>query len=511
MRRALATAALLASCGSRTGLHPPATDAATTTVDAPRSPPRCSVGLPPPVPDPREAVEGALCRFDGSGPRPDSVMLAVIEGDELQGVDGRGNVRTLHRFGAALPFVAAVSRPALVARGDHLAAAVAWVEQPVARGSRVQVERVVVRRDGSVLHRSATTLPYEAWGNDLRIRGNDCGVFAWGWQFGAARATFVATADGREWGPREGYLPFADPDGEGVFAAFAPAPGSERLGWFDPRTSRHTPARYESLRARTGYVAVGSDVAYAEADADGSVALERPGGAVERYATEFLRGVTDARIVASSPNGWVFVPGRFPDGVTLNVRTGERRHIVFELPDGLRVLGGVAPPAGYDRVAVTTSGELLLGLRDRSLGRVYRSRSGGFWSELSPPVGEASALDAVERNGTVLAWTTGLGLLRSDWDPAPPGVRRLDGRSVFVARGDGGEALPGAALDAYARRHRLSADGGCISYWTADGVATVRVATGATRGFRVRTATPRWGRVATWAGGDDASVPNVAE
>ncbi len=506
MRRAPLAIALLslAACGARTGLSLP---------DA--SLPDASAACRTVTPDPRESAGGALCRFDGTSPRADAITLAAIEGDALYGVDGRGAVRRLYRFGEALPYArSSPARSVIVARGDYVAAALAWVELPVTRGSRVTVERVLARRDGAVLYGARDTLPYDPSGGDLRVRGNACGVFAWGWQFGSRRQMVVATAEGARVGPTDAYLPYGDPDDDGVLAAITPAPGSERIGWFDLRTTSFTPARYEAERLRTGVVAMGSDLAYGTA---GSVTLERPRGAVERFESEWLRGLDVTSIAASSPDGWVLARGRGADHVAVNVRSGGRRHLVFALPDGLRrvTTPGFDPgPGDLTGVSITGEGELLLGLRDASLGRMHRSRDGSSWAGLEPPFGQASAVSAVERNGTVIAWTTGLGFLRSDWAPAPPGVTRYDGRNVFASRGAGQRLAP-AALDWRGERHHLSSDGGCVSYWTERGLATVRVAGGAPREF-VLSSTPvgdvlRQSRAMTWALGDDVAVPNVSD
>ncbi|MBK6534083.1 MAG: hypothetical protein IPF99_32280 [Deltaproteobacteria bacterium] len=83
----------------------------------------------------------------------------------------------------------------------------------------------------------------------------------------------------------------------------------------------------------------------------------RPGGAVQRFPSEHLRGVQEAHIAATARNGWVFALGRGGDHAVINVRSGERRDIAFAVPQGMRRvhLPGVerGPDDAWD-ISITT-------------------------------------------------------------------------------------------------------------------------------------------------------------
>ncbi|MFO0648739.1 MAG: hypothetical protein U0326_21030 [Polyangiales bacterium] len=517
----LSLAFALCACGARTGLDAPPD--ASAPVDAPvvvDAPSTCRLGVTPPVRDRRETESSALCRFDGRGPRPDALSLVALEGDTLYGVDGRGRSHALHRLGQGLGYaMASPTHSVVTARGEFFAAAVAWVELPVTAASRVTVELALVRRDATLLSTSRYTLPYDASGNDLRIAGNACGVFAFGWTFGARRQMAWLTALGAAVGPIEGRIPYADPDDTATLATQVRASptGAERVEWFDLDARSFAPARYESEPLRTGIRTLGADLVYATPWVDGSITVERPRGVVERFTTDVLRGVSATSIAASSTNGWMLMTGRGADHVAVNVRTGERNVYTLRIPEGLRRITTPAFRPGTNDltgVAIASDGELLLGLRDASVGRLYRSIDGAHWIPGDPPLGEVWALDVAERDGTVIGWTTGLGFIPSDWAPAPAGMARLERRNVFVTRGTS-QRLAQAALDWRGARHHLSADGGCVSYWSASGLMTVLAATARPREHALSpvAVTPvlRQSRAMSWAFGDDFAVPNVSD
>lgn len=506
--------ALLAACGGRTGLSTPdagggtALDGAGAAGDAAVAPLRCSVGVQPSARDPREVVDGALCRFDGRATRPGAIVLAAIEGDALYGIDGRGAVRRLHRFAEGLPFAAEPGRAVLTARGEYIAGAMMWIESLASGRGRVAFERVLARRDGAVLHRALEVLPYFTGGNELSVHGNECGVFAWGWGAGLRQRMDLATPDGALIEPVEGYLLRADPDGDGVLAV-TEVGGPDRVWWLDPRARSFTPASYESGRFRSSLHSLGADLVYATGWLDGTVTLERPGGAVQRFPSEQLRGVDEARITATARNGWVFAPGRGGDHAVINVRSGERRRVAFAVPPGMRRvhLPGAEPgPDDPWGISITTEGDLLLALRDNTFGRVHRSRDGSSWSAYEPAFGDVSSVRVMEHNGTVLAFAFGLRGNPTDWwRPLEGAARRYDGRNAFVTRGEG-RSLPRSPRTLEGETYHLSDDGGCLAYWTASGPAALRVTAGSPREFVLDAAAtePRLARAMTWALGDGA-------
>ncbi len=475
--------------------------------------------MTPPPNDRRETENNALCRFDGSGPHPDSFSLAAIEGDTLYVIDGRGRSHSIYTFGLRLGFaMASPTHSVVTARGEFFAAAVAWVERPVTRASRVTVELVTFRRDATFIATSRYTLPYDASGNALRIAGNECGVFVFGWSFGSRRQ-MAWLAPGGIVGPIEGRIPLADPDDTATLATQVRASptGGERVEWFDLEARSFVPARYESEPLRSGIRTLGADLVYPTPWVDGSISVERPHGVVERTSTDILRGVSATSIVASSTNGWMLMTGRGADHVAVNVRTGEQNAYTLRIPDGLRrITTPTFRPGTNDLtgVAIASDGELLLGLRDDAVGHLYRSIDGGHWIPYEPPLGDAWALDVAERDGTVIGWTTGLGLIPSDWAPAPAGVSRVERRSVFVTRGTS-QRLASASLDWRGARHHLSADGGCVSYWSETRLVTLLAVPSRPREHALSpvTVTPvlRQSRAMSWAFGDDFAVPNVSD
>lgn len=510
----------LAACGGRTALSTP--DAGGWTVPdaagadaATVAPLRCTLGVQPSAPDPRELAQGALCRFDGTATRPGAIVLAAIDGDALYGIDARGVARMVHRFAEGLPFAAEPGRAVLTARGEHIAGAMTWIETPASGGGRVAFERVLARRDGVVLHRALEVLPYFAGGNELRVQGNECGVFAWGWGSGLRKRMDLATADGALIEPQEAYLPRADPDGDGVLAVSDVTGGRERVWWLDPRALTFTPTQYESGRFRSSLHSLGSDLVYATGWLVGTVTLERPGGAVQRFPSEHLRGVQEAHIAATARNGWVFALGRGGDHAVINVRSGERRDIAFAVPQGMRRvhLPGVerGPDDAWD-ISITTGGELVMALRDNTFGRVHRSRDGSTWSAYEPAFGDVESVRVMEHNGTVLAFALGLRRIPTDWWRPLGGATRYDGRNVFVARGEG-RPLPRSSRTWEGEPYHLSDDGGCLAYWTASGPAALRVAAGSSREFVLGAATtePRLVRAMTWALGDGAVLTATPE
>ncbi len=207
--------------------------------------------MTPPPHDRRETENNALCRFDGSGPHPDSFSLAAIEGDTLYVIDGRGRSHSIYTFGLRLGFaMASPTHSVVTARGEFFAAAVAWVERPVTRASRVTVELVTFRRDATFIATSRYTLPYDASGNELRIAGNECGVFVFGWTFGSRRQ-MAWLAPGGIVGPIEGRIPLADPDDTATLATQVRASptGGERVEWFDLEARSFVP--HDMSRSRS--------------------------------------------------------------------------------------------------------------------------------------------------------------------------------------------------------------------------------------------------------------------
>lgn len=155
--------ALLAACsGGRTALSTPdagdwtvpdAAGANATTV----APLRCTLGVQPSAPDPRELAQGALCRFDGTATRPGAIVLAAIDGDALYGIDARGVARMVHRFAEGLPFAAEPGRAVLTAHGEHIAGAMTSIETPP-------------RREGGAWPSSGCSRGATAWCSTARWR-----------------------------------------------------------------------------------------------------------------------------------------------------------------------------------------------------------------------------------------------------------------------------------------------------------------------------------------------------
>lgn len=403
-----------------------------------------------------ERPMGAACAFDGGS----TFGVFVASGGRLYGIDQTGTATTLFEFGKDWPFDAAPASTQVVeSRGGYVAAAVAATRKGQQNPTAAVVELVLMDASGNVLFHSTRTLAYQGF-LDLRLFGDEHGVFAFSTQTAAENELELVGANGEHYGPLTNALPIADPDASGRIAVLR----DQKHYWLDPCDGSFELVRAELSPEYTSVGVVGSKLTWVNPPSPGAV-LESPDGAQNLP----LPISPKASLFSTHPSGWQLVSSSFSlwSYASANVATGSVQAFDVTLPADLHRFGsfGTGIP-GFDNstgeLGQTSDGSIVLGLRDASVGRLYTSIDGLTWSGLGFPVGKVWKLVALERAGTFLIAGTPLGFTSDDWAPAPAGIDRIDYQQMQLVRATEGvvlvQATPGTG---FTRSYSLSADGGC--------------------------------------------------
>jgi hypothetical protein len=410
----------------------------------------------PAAPPPERAV-GDACAFAGDR----RLGVAAVTGSRLYGIDGAGTIVSLFEFGTDVPFEPGVPTTEVVeSRGDYLAAALAFTPQGVQNPTEVYVELVVLDGASDVVFHEGRITDYKNTVN-VTIHGNASGVFAFEVSTALGRSATVSGPAGERYGPFADLRVAADPEPDGVLAVRQ----ETDFAWLDPCDGTIRPAQVEALSAYTDVHSAQSALLYVDAEAPAAT-LETSTAAMPQA----LPLVPPVTLALSHPIGWILAKeqGSAMMFGAANPRTGQEQAVSIQIPAGLKRFGST-PRFDFgatDELALTSNGQLLLGLRDAAVGRMYRTTSGSDWEPIGEPVGEVHRLEAIERAGTYLVRGTSLGQLTSDWAPAPPGVARRDYQQMQLVRPESGifvmlyQAQPGTGFN---RAYELSADGGCVA------------------------------------------------
>ncbi|MBI5536338.1 MAG: hypothetical protein HY898_26695 [Deltaproteobacteria bacterium] len=433
---------------------------------------------------------GAACSFEGNG----ALGIAVASGSRLYGIDGAGNVMTYFTFGQNWPFEPGNPIHEVVeSRGGYLGAAVAVTPKGDPNPTQAAIEYVVTNWAGEVKYHAQRTVPY-ASSIDLRIHGNEQGIFAFGLTTAGTEELAIVGVKGEVGGPWAGMLPISDPDASGRIAVLR----DQQRFWFDPCSNTLVSIlagqldSYTSVEAQ-GPVLLWVDPKHAQAVLEtADIASKAPFG-IPAPVSLFRSHPSHWELAASEASIWTFG--------TANVTTGESRQQNVVVPAGLRRFGsfGTGIP-GFDsstgELALDSQGRLVLGLRDASVGWLYVSSDGASWSPVSLPVGEVLALEALERAGTYLIAGNSMGVTKNDWEPAPAGIGRVDGQQIQLVRPESAtsivlvQAAPGTG---FVRTYAMSADGGCTGTLLDSSLEITSAVTGKTTVLTIDPFSPTYG------------------
>jgi hypothetical protein len=471
--------ALAPACGGRSELTTRGVsenDAVVTPTPAPRCLTAGPVAPPSPI--------GAACAFDAG----DRVHVVVSSNARLYGVDGGERVHTLFDFGNGWPYPPGVVSSELVARGEYVAAAVYATNPDETLPSRAVVELLVLDAERKVTFRELLSHEYEG-SLDLRITGNEAGLFAFGIHTASATTLFIAGPGGQRLGPFRDLRPESDPDALGRLLVRR----DRELNWFDPCAGALSPTRAASIDVYTAMQPQGAQLLYV--DPRNATAYS------ERYddrAALSLGRTAEPRTSLVHPSSWMLIGFRdSPYSFDLaHVREGRLVEVDIEPPAALRRFraDGIVgfDTAATDELGLDSQGRVLVGFRDDTQGHLYRSDDGTNWEALGLPVGEVRGVAGLERNGTYLIHGKPSGYLPGYWLPPIEGSRRVDFEQVQLVRPSAGTEVVLYQADDHISQTRnfvLSDDGGCAALVLGDNVYLTSAVTGESRTITLPAAT----------------------
>ncbi len=491
-----AVLATLSACGSRTGLLGVASDAGPAS-DAGGDEPDAQATCPvfPPIPPTPPAEPGAACTFAPN--EAATPVLAAIAGQDLVALTSQATVIKLFHFDTG-----ANASGTVVSRGDYLGA----LETSSPAPTKLEVEFVLLRLDGSVLVHHHETFTVKDFGGMAGVVGNAAGTFGFGAAMGDFGGVWVALAQGSLLGPFGGvaipyggiYSPRAQPDERGRFTVLPVTTNSTAdVYWLDPCTGTRKPVVLSKDAYAVGVGRKLFGVTYAgqlsTETADGVTPLPHPS-----LGTQFGFWDFDA------PYAMFEVPP-FPPGMgtaanleILNAETLTDELASLEYP-GLSVLppdawlssvGDSNNPAGF---GLDSGGHVTMFLADAAgVIHLHVTTDGKNWTPIGTPVGydtmfgPSYSLKFAEAGGTYLVQgsTAGVGMT---WQVARPSS------NVNVPLGG---------------RGNVSSDGGCVAALVS---STELDVVNATSGAVTKIALPftvdqsAW--VSTFIPGDDAVMP----
>lgn len=386
-----------------------------------------------------------------------------MTGGRLYGIDGTKTVTTLFEFGQSWPFDAAPPYEQVVeSRGGYLAAAVAVTSKEQPNPKLVGFERVIIDQTGNILFHDVLAASHTG-SIDVRVHGNDQGVFAFYAQSGTASAFDLVGAHAERYGPILDLTPISDPDESGRLCVRM---AQQKHYWLDSCRETFSAVLAEQLADYTSIGVLGDKLGWVDPGAPAAV-LETADGAKK------LALPLDPKVglFSTHPAGWELVlsDGSPYEFASANVTAGAVHPMNITIPSHLHRFGSFGQGViGFDNTAgelgMSSDGAILLGLRDESVGMLYSSTDGVTWTAIGFPVGKVWSLVALERAGTFLIAGTPMGFTTDDWAPAPAGLNRVDYQQMQLVRpalGIGTVLAQATIGTGFTRGYSLSADGGC--------------------------------------------------
>ena len=350
---------------------------------------------------------------------------------------------------------------------------------------RALLELVVLDRSSQELRARLTwEMPDANFGNDLRLFGNDRGIFALGARLGDSIVTHVVDVTGRELVTAEGFLPIGDPDPVGRIPVTDETLLPERpAAWLDPCSGERAP-----VRASGAYGLDAVQGALVGFDAEG------PGLVIETSETTRTISLPSdvTRPFEILPSGKALLSTSAPLGfVVVDLASGAAERRTLSYPAGYERYAAVAVSERFDsnvnELHVTSSGGLLLPMRDAAEGYAFVSGEGQFWNRLGRPIGEVYRAFVVEAGGTVLHFGSDFAVNLPPWAPPLPGSDRIDGMSLQLIRPESGVRADFPATNT--RRYVLTEDGGCLGYAVEGQLLTLSAADATARNYVIGAST----------------------
>ena len=436
---------------------------------------------------------GFACAFDpAAGAAP---AFASVVGVTLFEASLGNGPQPVFQFFADVPALAATaeSGESSVNSSGAFYGAVHWATYPDgANPSNPTVARVEVIIRSWTTHQTvfhdAFDTPYESSGNPLdagvAIRGNDAGVFAYGYGFGSLGATeVVAVADGQQAersGLFQGVVPMGDPDAQGVVPAANADTSSGSLTslWLDPCSGTTPyPAGVDAF--------IGSRILTLDTTS-GSLVLA---SAHSAQVLALPPPATGWRIFDVHDSDWILLYAGGSQFLAANLATSALVPIAVNVPMGLSRLAWFTQNPFYDEslgeVAITSDGSLLMPLRDAQAAHLYRLGQDGSWTALGDPLGGLLSVQGLEAGGTYLGFSSAYAVSPPTGWPPPTGGR-IDGTSVELMRPLSAvtQLLEQDGMNDWEHTgYALDADGGCLSFWAGTVLHVVRTTTGGGSSF----------------------------
>lgn len=484
---------LLLGCGARTSIDLPGAEAA----PAPALGPVCGGDLP--IETAYLGSPGDAC---GMAPTVEGAALIALADFTVWGARGDDAASITELFEGEPREGLGLGHGVVVTRGAFAAVAAVGYR---AEGEDAHIELVLLRRTTSeVLHRARWTLPYQNFGNELRVFGNERGLFVVGVRLGDGIVTHVIDVTGRAFASAAGVLPIGDPDVAGHVPVVDETLSPERpTRWLDPCTGTQTAVLGPSAAGLTT-----SDGALVGFDPEGPAVVVASSVTARRFALPpDITGLFEL-----SRAGKALLSTTVPTGfAVLDLSTGELRRLTVVVPAGLVRYGSFASFEGYDagakELVLTSSGGLLLPLRDAAEGYVYASQDGSGWAPLGAPVGAIYRAYVAEAGGTVLHFGNDFATELPPWEPPPPQSGRIDGMSLQAIRPESGVQAEFPASNT--RYYALTADGGCLGVAVEGQVMTLSLADGTLRNYVIGAAT--WNGVDAFAFAAPAGTTLLAQ
>jgi len=430
------------------------------------------LGPAEPLPPAAPVASAAAC--SGGEGAPEGPAMVVAMARTLFGLRASGS-SVIHKFFEDIEDPAFHnSAGAAIMRGDFIVAAGLIHRSPKdgVKGE-AKMELIALRRDGTPLFKHRLESEYSSSFDDVRLFGNDQGIFAYSYQsYPFISGMEVITSDGQKLGFIDGLHPIADPDSSG-YVAVSEADGIEhRTYWLSPCDGGLRETEESRRDFRTSAVPMGSRLVFTDVN-DNSLVVESA-TEITRIATGESTGLPNFSIADAHPSGWVLVTMKEAASfLAIHIDTKEIRPINIALPAGLRrydaFTAGPAP-GGFDsnsrELRVTSSGGVTLPLRDNSLAHLYVSPDGQDWQPVGSPIGNVYQSKGVEAGGSFVHAANAYAVSLPPWEPPPPGIERLDFQSTQLVRPSIplSEIVEQSPQGSHANHvYELSVDGGCLA------------------------------------------------
>jgi hypothetical protein len=435
----------LQACGSRTPLDV-GKPAASTPAPAPG----------PPAPKPL----ASHCAIGPSGTA--APVVAAVVGSVLSFVDERGTVTPVFHFAAA-PAGQSASDAYVEARAGYVAASL--VSTPLYGAAQtVTMEVVMLDLAGSVVQHGVFTSPYEDFGPMDGLFGNAGGLFVASGRFGDHHLNVDSTPTGATtW--TDPYAAVFDPNPDGTMLVLKDGNCTCDLYWYDPAKGTFTASALLSATASGDFTYVQGELVWATS-APARLWKENAGGSTALALDGAWDDMTYPSLIAANGAPWVVGQTSDTHVVRIDVGGGSYTGIDLEPPAGLATFEPIGGPytGGSSYATIDSQGNLLLGLRDASSGAMYRSADGAAWEPVGLPMIDVANAGAIEVAGTYLVYGNAVSGAPA-W--GTPGAGVIQGPNAQVARPASGTRvqLPGAYTVGQSGGYRVTADGGCVSFF----------------------------------------------